>query len=193
MADAPTLFFFDYVDPASLLVERRVAAAEAPRGLAVHRRPFEVRPPPAPLMDPADGAWLGYWAAMAEAALEEGLELTSAPPLVPWTRKAHELALHARAHDRFDAVHRALFEAFLVEGRDIGRVDVLTEVGRAHGLDWTDTRATLDVDKHAEAVAEGRAAAERLGIRGVPTLLAGERRLEGLHAPDTIAAFLEDR
>ncbi|MBW3534447.1 MAG: DsbA family protein [Gemmatimonadetes bacterium] len=193
MPDAPAQLFFDYVDPASLLVERRLAEVESALGVVVRRRPFELRPPPAPLLDPEDPAWLKYWTDMAEAARGDGLELAAAPSLVPWTRKAHELAHHARGHDLFEPVHRSLFHAFLVEGRDIGRVDVLAEMGRTHGLDWTDTRATLDVDKHAGAVEEGRAAAERLGIRGVPTLLAGARSLEGLHPPDSIAAFLEDR
>lgn len=165
---------------------------EAEHDLIVARRPFELRAPPTPLVDPDDPAWRAYWDAMGRAAAADGLALAPAPRLVPWTRKAHELARLARARDTFAPVHRALFEAFLVEGRDIGRVDVLTEIGTSHGLDWTETRAVLDVDKHADEVAEGRAEAERQGIRGVPTLRAGARSLEGLHDAGTILAFLRD-
>lgn len=192
-APAPEpLFFFDYIDPASLLLERRISEAEETLGRAVRRRPFEVRPPPMPLLDPDEPAWRAYWSEVAAVAEADGLSLRK-PALVPWTRKAHELALQARARDRFAEVHRALFVAFLLEGRDIGRVDVLTDVAVAHGLDWTETRAVLDVDRHAEEVAQERAEAERRGIRGVPTLRAGDRSLEGLHDTGTILAFLEGR
>ncbi len=188
----PAVFFFDYVDPLSFLVERRLAQAEASAGVRARRRPLELRPPPGPLLDPRDPAWRRYWEEVAEEARSEGLDLRQ-PDLVPWTRKAHELAFQAGEEGKFDEVHLTLFRAFLLEGRDIGRVDVLADLARSHGLDWTATRTALDVDKHAGAVSEARQEAERLGVRGVPTLLAGERRLEGLPDPAAILALLDGR
>jgi predicted DsbA family dithiol-disulfide isomerase len=111
--------------------------------------------------------------------------------LVPWTRKAHELALHAREEGCFFAVHRALFEVFLLEGRDFGRVDVLLKIAVQHGLDLSLTKAVLDVDRHAPMITAARARAERLGVRGVPTLRVGDRTLEGFQNQGTILAFLQ--
>ena len=183
-------FFFDYVDPASFLVERHLALVEHSLAITVERIPFEVRPPPTPLVDPRSPEWRSFWEGARVAALEEGVTLAH-PRLVPWTRKAHELALHSREEDHFFAVHRALFEAFLLEGRDLGRVDVLLEIAVRHGLDHSLTKAVLDVDRHAPMVTATRARAERLGVRGVPTLRAGDQTLEGLQSHGTILAFLQ--
>ena len=183
-------FFFDYVDPGCFLVERHLALVEDVLSIAVERIPFEVRPPPTPLADPRAPQWRSFWEGAEAAALEEGGTLAY-PPLGPWTRKAHELALHSRKEDRFFAIHRALFEAFLLEGRDLGRVDVVLKIAVQHGLELSRAKAGLDVDRHAPTVTAARARAERLGVRGVPTLRAGDQTLEGLQSHGTVLAFLQ--
>ena len=183
-------FFFDYVDPASFLVERHLALVEDSLSIAAERIPFEVRPPPTPLADPRAPQWRSFWEGAEAAALKEGVTLAH-PLLVPWTRKAHELALHSREEDRFFAIHRALFEAFMIEGKDLGRVDVLLEIAVRHGLDLSRAKAVLDVDRHAPTVTAEREHAERLGVRGVPTLRAGDQTLEGLQSHGTVLAFLQ--
>lgn len=186
----PVRFYYDYVDPGSYLVERIVAEFEERTGAAVERIPYEVTPPPAPLVDPRGPDWLRFWEGARAMAEAEGVALGATPRIVPWTRKAHELALHARASGRFADVHRALLAAFLVEGRDVGRVDVLLDVARRAAAELPDPRPVLDVDKHAPTVAELRSEAERAGVRGVPTLLA-EERLEGFRGRGATLALLE--
>ena len=181
--------YYDYVDPGSFLVERTVAAMSAELHLAIERVPFEGTPPPEPLVEVSGPGWRSFWDGATRMAAEEGVTLAR-PRLVPWTRKAHELALHAREHDRFDAVHAALFDAFLLQGKDLGRVDVLLDLAVAHGLDRSATKAVLDVDRHAPAVLDARADAERVGVRGVPTLLVGRAKLEGFRGRDVTLAFL---
>ena len=170
-------FFFDYVDPLCWLWERVLALHEQRGGAAVVRHPLELRPPPAELIDPEDGSWLARWEDV-RGALPAG-ERPPRPLLVPWTRKAHELALLAAEKGLFQAVHGSLFRAYVEEGRDIGRVDVLVELAMGAGLDRTETKAVLDVDRHSAQVVRLRAEAERLQVRGVPSLLARGRLLEG--------------
>lgn len=158
----------------------------------MERVPFEVRPPPEPLIDPGGDAWGRYWAAMALEAGEEGLEL-STPTRVPWTRKAHELGLHAKDKGRFEEVHEALFGCLLTEGRDLGRVDVLVELARACGLDPGETKAALDVDRYTAELEGLRSRGEAEGVRGVPTLVFGERVLEGVPSTSELDAFLDER
>lgn len=179
---------FDYVDPASYLLHlrlERILPADAP--LRCHG--FEIRPPPAPLVDPGDERWITYMTAMGEAAAALGASL-SPPEVLPWSRKAHELALHAAEKGCFAPVHRALFDAHFASGRDIGRVDVLVELAASHSLDPTEAKAVLDVDRQRERVEGMREWAERRGIRGVPTLRWREHCIEGYPDADTLAAFL---
>ena len=182
-------FFFDYVDPASFLVERRLSALETESGIRVARVPFELAPPPSPLLDPAGEPWRRRWSEARAAAPEIDL---AAPRLIPWTRKAHELAEQAREQDLFEPVHRALFETFQLQGKDLGRVDVLLEIAVRFGMDLSHTKAVLDVDRHTETIENARADAERLGVAGVPALLSEDRRLDGLHDHRTLLAFLRD-
>ncbi len=196
MSDDAAEFFYDYVDPASYLVDRILAGLGDDVETALVPRPFELRRPPGTMVDPGSEAWRSYLSQMGERAAELGIPFDP-PALVPWSRKAHELALHARGRGIFPEVHDALFRAYFVEGRDVGRVDVLVELATEAGLDRTEAKAVLDVDKYLDALESERDRAERHGVRGVPTLLAGERRLEGFRAPDEILTFLgpetEDR
>jgi len=181
--------YLDYIDPGSFLMDRRMDEVETDLALAVERIPWEVRRPPEDLLDSTHPAWTEYWEEMAAQAGESGLDLVR-PVLVPWTRKAHELALHAREKGCFDKVHRALMDAFHLEGRDVGRVDVLVALGREAGLDHSETKAVLDVDRHAETLARVRSEGEAAGVRGVPTLVCGEAILEGVRSADEIRGFL---
>ena len=190
-ASAPC-FFFDYVDPVSFLIERRLAALENEVPVGVDRAPFELCPPPQNLIDPAAASWRTRWHAVRAEAEAVRVSL-AVPRFVPWTRKAHEFALLAREQERFDPVHRALFEAFHLEGRDLGRVDVLLQIAVHYGMDLTRTKVALDVDRYTPAVERTRAEAERLGIPGVPALLAGRRWLVGIQDSDTLLAFLRNQ
>lgn len=192
MSPAPPRFFFDYIDPASFVLEVRLRRVERELGTEVVRHPVELRVPPDPVMDPSSPGWRARWEAARGVAAEEGITLVR-PRLVPWSRKAHELGLEAREAGAWEPVHDALFRAYHQEGRDIGRVDVLVDVAIGHGLDRTATRAVLDVDRHLDPLLELRAEAERLDVPGVPTILAGERFTESLPDLDSLRRALSDR
>lgn len=180
---------YDFVDPGSFLMQRRIRALR-PDCVLVG---FELRPPPEPLVDPTDPAWVSWWDA-AEGGLGEAGLSPARPTLVPWSRKAHELMHHAADTGgdgaRAERLRARIFRAWLEGGADIGRIDVLVPLAEAEGFDRTETRAVLDVDRWRDAVEEERRRAMEEGVRGVPTLLHGPRRLEGLHDLDTLRAFL---
>lgn len=190
-------FVFDYVDPGSYLLFHVLEGAgeepgrdgRPPVDPAAH--PFEMRPPPHPVIDPEDPRWVELYRAMEAEAEALGIPL-ELPSLVPWSRKAHELALQAGEKGCFPEVHASLFRAYFVEGRDIGRVDALVEIAADHGLDRSETRAALDVDRQRETLEKRRREALDWGIQGVPTLLLPDgRRLEGFRKPGEVRAFLD--
>lgn len=182
-------FFHDYVDPASYLVDRILRDVADEAGVRPRPRGFELRRPGAGMIDARHPDWRQYRDAMAEEAERRSVPFAP-PPLVPLSRKAHELALHAREEGRFSEVHEALYRAFFEGGLDLGRVDVLVEIAVRCGLEGAGAKAALDVDRFRDEVDDERARAERLGVRGVPTLLAGEARLEGFRPRDEILTFL---
>lgn len=188
--NSPTVrFFFDYVDPVSYLMELELQAEENASGLLVERVPFELRAPPEPMTDPESPSWMQRLEEAAEFALHMGVGL-SQQLFVPWTRKAHELVVHAGAHSMGQAAHQAIFEGVFAEGLDIGRVDVLVGLGVSLGLDPRETKAVLDVDRYSDDVIGHREAALAAGIAQVPSLVAGDKRLEGFHNRRALSTFL---
>lgn len=177
------ILFFDFVDPGSRLASHMIEEAGAAH--AVQWRGLELRPPPRPLIDPGDPDWRARHLPIAPHALGLGLLLETAE-FVPWTRKAHELAEFARERDCYQGVRRALFEAHFVDRTDIGRIDLLVEIAHRAGLDHGEARVALDVDRYTGVVLEHRAEAREFGVTGVPALVDGGRRLQGVA---TLEAF----
>lgn len=195
----PTVrIYFDFVDPLSLAVahalgmrSRSAAESEEPsKRSRVEWVGFELRPPPVALTRSDDP----FWAERRAKALSwaGGLDLPDVPSLVPWTRKAHELHIHASRLGAGDAVRAGVFEAHFDQRRDIGRVDVLVEIAAASGLDRTETKAVLDVDRHEADVAAARREAEALGVRDVPSLSLDGRLVEGFPDPTDLGTLLPD-
>jgi predicted DsbA family dithiol-disulfide isomerase len=191
----PLHFYFDFVDPGSYLVhellERRLEDPNADAGIGVEWIPLELRPPPTSLLAADDPGWQQMTRTLAREARD--LDLPFSPPtLIPWTRKAHELALHAmEVKGRVSRIHSRLFRAHFEKGLDLGRVDVLIALADEVGLDPAEARTVLGVDRFEPAVREARERAARLEIRGVPTLVRRDLRLEGFSGADEVATFLK--
>lgn len=169
--------FGDYACPFSYLAER-VAQALRDEGIAVAYRAFELRPA---------GTAAMAWPAEAERVAAEWQVPLRRPARAVRTGKAHEAAKQAAAQGAFAALHEALFRAHFVEGRDIGRIDVLAMIAAEVGLDASEMRVVLDVDRWAADVAADRDRALGLGIDATPAFVvtgeAGSRVLLGLEAP----------
>lgn len=170
-------FFYDFIDPGSYVASHIIDQAEA---TAVFEwRGFELRPPPVLLIDPGNPEWRTYREDLVNAANGLGAPMAT-PTLVPWTRKAHELAEFARERDCYHIVRRALFKAYFVDQTDIGRIDLLVDIGHGAGLHRSEVKAALDVDRYSDVVFDHRVAAQALGIGEVPALVSAIRRHEGL-------------
>jgi len=183
--------YFDYADPASYLMERRLRPMEGPTTFVLNLEPFEACPPPTPLLDASDPDFVGSWRTISRTAAREGVRLGPPPWIVPWTRKAHELGFLALEAGCFREIHDTLFRAYLSEGMDIGRVDVLVGLARRHGLDGSRTKAALDVDLHLEAVLRSRETGLGEGVIRPPTISWLGRKAEGLLDHRSLAAFLD--
>ena len=203
----PPVLYFDFVDPLSRLASDIMDQAGVAEG--VNWRGLELRPPPAALIDPETAEWRARrdfaarqaqrlmrpagppghasaatvgTAGTAGTAATAGIgNFTTArsPTIVPWTRKAQELCEFARERDCLHAVRRALFHAHFIDRIDIGRIDLLVEVSGRAGLDASETRAVLDVDRYTAAVLRNRNEALAQGVAEVPALVLSEGRLEG--------------
>ena len=189
MSSGRSTVYFDFLDPLSYLLALELDALDDGVITALAWHPFELRPPPTPLTTVDDPSLADRWGRARELASDRDVSF-SPPRLVPWTRKAHELVIHAAEHERADAVRRRIFRAHLLEEEDIGRVDVLVRLAVEEGLDRTETKAVLDVDSHEAAVADLRHRAEERGVTDTPTVEHEGTRLEGFHNRDALGTLL---
>lgn len=183
--------YFDYVDPLSLLLSHRLREYEETGAIRVEPWPMEVNPPPHPLLHPEVQPWASRWDQALKESQTVGLQLQR-PWIVPWSRKAHELGFCAREENSFPRIHLSLFRAYLIDGSDIGRVDVLMDLARKSGMDPMHTKAVLDVDRHRNDVEEARAQGIRQGVESIPSLLWRGTVLAGYPTAEELDDFLTD-
>jgi predicted DsbA family dithiol-disulfide isomerase len=138
-------------------------------------RAFELRPEPAPTLDPG-GAYLqrAWKGSVYPLAQELGVTM-KLPPIQPRSRRAHEAAHWARTQDRVDDYHDAVFRAFFERGEDIGDVEVLAALARDLGLDADALRQALAARQFEPAVRADSDDAHAMGLTGVPAFVADRR------------------
>jgi predicted DsbA family dithiol-disulfide isomerase len=168
MAAVPVTVFSDFACPFSYVTEAALRRMQAAGEVAPTHLAWELYPAPAPLPSADAGEWMD---ALRPLADELGLPLRVPSPVR--TRKAHEAAAFAASKGTGSAMREALFAAHFGAGRDIGRIDVLVEIGAGLGLDATELKVVLDVDTFSARVAAEQDAARRAGVQGVPTIVVG--------------------
>ena len=109
----------------------------------------------------------------------------------PNTLDAHRLIWLAQQHGLQDAVVEALFQAYFVDGVDIGNQKNLMAVAQAVGLDRTLAENLLSTDLGAREVLAEEAKFKELGIEGVPSFVVdGSVLFSGAAEPQMIAEAL---
>jgi predicted DsbA family dithiol-disulfide isomerase len=106
---------------------------------------------------------------MTQLGLSEGVRFAfDRMEQTPNTRKAHLLIAFASRQGRGNAAAEALFTAYFEGARDIGRDDVLAEIGVGIGLDAGAVTAALADRTLQDSIVDLEHEAARLGISGVP-------------------------
>jgi predicted DsbA family dithiol-disulfide isomerase len=105
---------------------------------------------------------------------------------------AHTLLRHAIAKGTQPALARALFDAYFLEGRDIGDASVLASIAEAHGFGADEATALVTDAAELAATKAEAVAASRRGISGVPfVILDGRLAVSGAQPVATFKAAIE--
>jgi predicted DsbA family dithiol-disulfide isomerase len=109
----------------------------------------------------------------------------------PNTFNAHRLIWLGDREGVQDAVVENLFRAYFIEGRNVGDVTILREVGTASGLPTGLIEQLIEQDLGAAEVSLEEEKARALGVSGVPTFFLNQEALaSGAHPPQLLAAML---
>lgn len=91
------------------------------------------------------------------------------------TLRAHTLLRHALSRGTQGALAMALFEAYFSEGRDIGAMDVLVDIGQKHGFEERELVTLLETPVELEATRREAGEAAAAGVTAVPFFVLGRR------------------
>jgi predicted DsbA family dithiol-disulfide isomerase len=163
----------------------------------VHHRGFQIHPEwpaegmPAeqwrPDMDPKARQTL--WERIGAMGAAAGVEM-HAPRILANSMPALQAAEFAADADLAEAFEERVFHAYFNEGLNIGKRNVLLDLGAEVGLDRAALTAALDSGKYAVRVKNHAQAASQRGISGVPTFLIGDWPLVGAQSEDVMRQVL---
>jgi predicted DsbA family dithiol-disulfide isomerase len=112
---------------------------------------------------------------------------------MPNTLDAHRLIHWAGIEGRQTPVVSALFRAYWVEGRDIGNIGVLADIGATAGMDRASLTRLLASDADADDIRARDRDAREKGVTAVPTfLIAQQYVVSGAQPADLWAQVIGD-
>ncbi len=174
-----------------------LALAQTPdQPFAIQWHPFQLNPDmPAGGMDRREyletkfggqkGAVRAY-APVVEHATALGLSINfEAMQRTPNTLDAHRLIHWAGIESKQNAVVGALFDAYFVQGRDIGQHEVLGDIADSIGMDASVVLKLLAGDADRQDIRDRDAQARKMGVKSVPTfIVAGKHAVPGAQPPE---------
>ena len=158
---------------------------EFPDRFVVEWRAYPLRPAPDPSARFEGTYREAAWARCQTLARDDGVRNNrwSGATYPNWSLPALEAAKCVARHDAeaFERVHVRLYEAFFTHGRNIADRDEVTAIVRESGVDMRRFAADYASDEaRHEVLRDYEEAVAQHGVRAIPTVVIGARRLVGL-------------
>ena len=105
---------------------------------------------------------------------------------------SHRLIRYALLNGTNPRIVETLFFEYFIEGLDIGRQDVLQEIGARDGLDGDAIGAYLKSEEDIDFVYDENTRAHRMGVNGVPAFVFNEKMIiSGAQEPQILARMID--
>lgn len=176
--------YSDYVCPFCFLAKHPFEEAIEGKDVEVEWHPFELRPEPSVPLDPInDPSKLALWGKYIYPAIEKvgiNMKLPNVSPH-PYTGLAFEGFHFAKAHGKAKEYNDKIFRAFYQEEKNIGKLDILSDIAGQIGLNTEHFKEALEKGTYRKVQAEAlRHAYEEAEINAVPTFIIGNTVIGGM-------------
>jgi len=121
----------------------------------------------------------------------EGLPFNAERNMSYNSRLAQELAKWAETKGKAEEVTNALFRAYFVDVKNIGKVDVLANIAAENDLPANEATDVLLSRKYKDAVDEDWRRCASFGVNAVPTFLAGKYLMVGAQPYEELKRLIE--
>ncbi len=107
------------------------------------------------------------------------------------SRLAQELAKWAESKGKGDQFHEAVFRAYFVDGKNIGKAEEMVLLAKSVGLPDKEARRVLESRAFREAVDSDWSRAHAMGITAVPTFVIDQQAVVGAQPYEVLEQFLK--
>jgi len=108
------------------------------------------------------------------------------------SRLAQEIGSWAETQPGGSAIHDKFFEAYFVDRRNVGDVEVIIDVVKSVGLDELEARDVLAGRRFKTAVDADWEKSRSYGVTGVPTFVSGGQGLVGAQPYETLQKLMDE-
>lgn len=145
--------------------------ASQDQSIKIRWRSFELRPAPAPTLDPNGDYLVSAWQNHVYPLAAKMKMPLKRPPIQPHSRLAHEAAKWAEKQGHFEEYHCAVFRVFFEHGKDIGDREILKELAVDLQLDARSLHVSLINNEYTALVLADEEKARRVDVRAVPAFV----------------------
>ncbi len=134
------------------------------------------------------------YAPVVEHAEKAGITINlDAIKRTPNTLNAHRLIHWAGIESKQNAVVDALFQAYFVDGKDIGDIATLADIGAAAGMERDVLENLLNGDSDTDTIRDRDSHSRKMGVTSVPTfIVANQHAVPGAQPPELWAQVIKD-
>jgi predicted DsbA family dithiol-disulfide isomerase len=189
--------YSDYVCPFCYLGEQileEIIKESPDLEVEVEWMPFELRPFPMPTLRPEEEYLPKVWRTSVYPMAEDlGIQIKL--PMVspqPHTHLAFEGFQYAKEKGKGHEYSMHLFEAFFKESKDIGNIDILTQLAAETGLDPRAYKEVLESRKYKEQHEKAFQQAQNIGISAVPSFQIGNKLYQGVIPKEQLKQILQE-
>lgn len=128
---------------------------------------------------------------LTEQGAQIGIDFRFNVAKVVNSRKSHKLIQAAKQQNLQNEIEETLFHAYFTEGKNLEDNQILTEIAKKVGINFTKIEEILESNELEEAVNADVYMAQQVGARGVPFFVFDDAyAISGAHGADTFLNVL---
>ena len=184
--------YYDYICPFCYLGTKRILGLSKEFNLTIDWKGIEIHPefPPQGKKRTKTLKSKSFAETIREMAKEDNIEI-KLPGYATNSRLSLEASEFAKIKGKFLEFHIGVYEAYFLEGRNIGDIEIVLDIGEKAGLHRTDLVECLNKRTMFDNIEANKKEAEDNIILGVPTFIFGNFPVHGNQSTQTMRHIIK--
>ncbi|MEE8045146.1 MAG: DsbA family protein [Thermodesulfobacteriota bacterium] len=184
--------YYDYICPFCYLGTKRILGLSKEFNLTIDWKGIEIHPefPPQGKKRTKTLKSKSFAETIREMAKEDNIEI-KLPGYATNSRLSLEASEFAKIKGKFLEFHIGVYEAYFLEGRNIGDIEIVLDIGEKAGLHRSDLVECLNKRTMFDNIEANKKEAEDNIILGVPTFIFGNFPVHGNQSTQTMRHIIK--